>query len=148
MTEILPALDSTSVLIALSPEQLVWSIAEAADDRKGADLTLLKVTEVSYLADYFVMVTGYSRTQVRAIADSIEQKIQQQYQRLPLHTEGRTEGNWILQDFGDVLVHIFMPDERDFYQLEAFWGHAQRVSLPELAQTLGTDSKILCPKQS
>jgi len=126
-----------------SLEQILWTISQAADDRKGGDLTLLKVSDVSYLADYFVMVTGYSRVQVRAIADSIEKKLETEFGRLPLHTEGRNEGNWILQDYGDILVHIFMPEERDFYQLEAFWGHAEPVSLSQLAQSLGIEQPAL-----
>ena len=104
---------------------LALTIAAAADERKGADITVLKVTEVSYLADYFVIVTGFSNVQVRAISRSIEDRVAEEWQRYPLRTEGQTEGNWILQDYGDVIVHIFLPDEREFYNLEAFWAHAE-----------------------
>ena len=88
------------------------------------------MAEVSYLADYFVMMTGYSRVQVRAIAQAIEDKVQQELQRSPIRTEGKSEGTWVLQDYGDVLVHIMMPTEREFYNLEAFWGHAERIEFP------------------
>lgn len=108
-------------------EKLALTIAEAASDRKAGDIVLLKVTEVSYLADYFVMVTGYSRVQVRAIASAIEQKVEQEWQRRPLRMEGQAEGTWVLQDYGEVIVHIMMPKEREFYNLEAFWGHAERT---------------------
>lgn len=104
------------------------AIAKAADDRKGGDIVLLNVSQVSYLADYFVVVTGYSHAQVRAIARSIEDAIETEFGRLPAQTEGQAEGNWLLLDYGDVIVHVFMPDERDFYSLEAFWGHAERTS--------------------
>lgn len=104
------------------------AIAKAADDRKGGDIVLLNVSEVSYLADYFVVVTGFSQAQVRAIAGSIEDAIETDFGRLPAHTEGQAGGNWLLLDYGDVIVHVFMPDERDFYSLEAFWGHAERTS--------------------
>ncbi|MGB2923953.1 MAG: ribosome silencing factor [Limnothrix sp.] len=114
-------------LEALESGRLAWSIAEAADDRKAEDIVLLQVNEVSYLADFFVMVTGFSRTQVRAIADSIEQKLEDEYDRLPLRTEGRSDGNWILQDYGEIIVHVFLPQEREFYNLEAFWGHAESI---------------------
>ena len=131
---------TSSVLTAQSPllstEQLVWTITQAADDRKAADMVVLKVVDVSYLADYFVIVSGFSRAQVRAIADSIEKVLEENYQRLPLQTEGKREGNWVLQDYGEVIVHIFLPEEREFYNLEAFWGHAQQIFLPELATTL------------
>lgn len=112
-----------------SSERLALAIVTAALDRKAADILVLKVREVSYIADYFLMMTGYSRVQVRAIADSIESKIKTEYQRLPLSTEGKGEGGWVLQDYGDVIVHIMMPKEREFYNLEAFWGHAEKVQL-------------------
>ncbi|MGL5035847.1 MAG: ribosome silencing factor [Microcystaceae cyanobacterium] len=116
-----------------STEVLVSAIAAAADDRKAADLVILKVMEISYLADYFVISTGFSRAQVRAIADSIEKELEEKYQRLPTHTAGQSEGSWILQDYGDIIVHTFMPEERNYYGLESFWGHAQRLTLEELA---------------
>ncbi|WP_375472342.1 ribosome silencing factor [uncultured Nostoc sp.] len=112
-------------------EKLAATIAIAASDRKAGEILLLKVTEVSYLADYFVMMTGYSKVQVRAIAQAIEGKVETELQRRPLRTEGKIEGSWVLQDYGDVIVHIMMPKEREFYNLEAFWIHAERISLPE-----------------
>jgi len=113
------------------------TIAQAADDRKGGDIRLLNVADVSYLADYFVVVTGFSNVQVRAIANSIEEKVEQQWHRLPLRVEGQMEGSWILMDYGDVIVHIFLPKEREFYGLEAFWGHAEQVNF-----SLSTSSQI------
>lgn len=118
--------------------KLAITIAQAADDRKGGDILLLKVADVSYLADYFVMVTGFSNVQVRAIANSIEEKVEQEYQRLPVRVEGLMEGNWVLIDYGDVIVHVFLPRERDFYNLEAFWGHAEQIRF----SSLSTSSEI------
>ncbi len=106
---------------------LAMAIAEAADDRKAGNITVLQTGDISYLADYFVILTGFSSVQVRAIANSVEGAIEEQFQRLPLRTEGMSEGRWVLQDYGEVIVHIFMPDDRDFYDLEAFWGHAERI---------------------
>jgi ribosome-associated protein len=111
--------------------KLAATIAEAASERKAGEILLLKVAEVSYLADYFVMMTGYSKVQVRAIAQAIEGKVETELQRRPIRTEGKVEGSWVLQDYGDVIVHIMMPKEREFYNLEAFWIHAERISLPE-----------------
>ena len=111
-------------------KHLAITIAGAGEDRKAGDIILLDVAEVSYLADYFVMMTGYSRVQVRAIAQAIDDKVQQELQRSPIRTEGKSEGTWVLQDYGDVLVHIMMPTEREFYNLEAFWGHAERIEFP------------------
>ncbi|MBD2067444.1 ribosome silencing factor [Leptolyngbya sp. FACHB-671] len=110
-----------------SSRELALTIAQAADDRKGGDIVLLKVSEVSYLADYFVVATGFSSAQVRAIARSIEDEVSEKWHRYPTQTEGQTEGSWVLLDYGDVIAHIFMPDEREFYNLEAFWGHAERI---------------------
>jgi ribosome-associated protein len=108
--------------------QLALTIAQAADDRKGANIVLLRVADVSYLADYFVVITGFSNVQVRAIARSIEEKVETDWQQLPLRTEGQMEGSWVLIDYGDVIAHIFMPKEREFYNLEAFWGHAEQMN--------------------
>lgn len=108
-------------------KELALTMVAAGEDRKAGDIVMLHVAEVSYLADYFIMMTGYSRVQVRAIAQAIEEKVEQQWHRSPLRTEGKSEGTWVLQDYGDILVHIMMPTEREFYNLEAFWGHAERV---------------------
>lgn len=115
-------------------EELALTIAEAASDRKAGDILLLKVTDVSYLADYFVLMTGYSRVQVRAIAEAIEEQVATQWQRRPLRTAGKAEGSWVLQDYGEVIVHIMMPKEREFYNLEAFWSHAERLELPKFQE--------------
>jgi ribosome-associated protein len=127
-----PALISILATNQVAPAEddtltLAQTIARAADERKGADIIILQVGEVSPLADYFVIVTGFSKVQVRAIARSIEEKVEQDLGRLPRRTEGQSEGSWVLQDYGDVIVHILMPREREFYNLEAFWGHAERV---------------------
>ena len=110
-------------------EKLAKSIVNAALERKAGDILLLKAADVSYLADYFIIATGYSNVQVRAIAAAVEKTLETEWQRKPLRTEGKSEGNWILQDYGDVIVHVMMPYEREFYNLEAFWGHAERIEL-------------------
>lgn len=106
---------------------LALTMAQAADDRKGEDITILRVAEVSYLADYFVIVTGFSKAQVRAISQAIEEKVEKEWQRQPLRVEGKAESNWILLDYGEIIVHILLPQEREFYNLEAFWGHAEQI---------------------
>ncbi len=111
--------------------KLALTIASAAQDRKAGDMLLLRVADVSYLADYFVILTGYSRVQVRAIASSVEEKVETDLLRRPLRIEGKAEGSWVLQDYGEVIVHIMMPKEREFYNLEAFWGHAERIQIPD-----------------
>ncbi|WP_448564956.1 ribosome silencing factor [Trichothermofontia sp.] len=113
--------------------QLALTIAAAADERKGADIVVLNVVEVSYLADYFVIATGFSSAQLRAIARSITERVGETWQRSPRNVEGQAEGGWILQDYGDVVVHLFLPQQREFYNIEAFWGHAKRVDLPNFS---------------
>lgn len=110
-----------------SERQLAILIAQAADERKAGDIKVLKVTDVSYLTDYFVIVTGFSAAQVRAISRSIEDTVATTLHRNPLRTQGRVEGTWVVHDYGEVIAHIFMPDEREFYGLEAFWGHAEAI---------------------
>ena len=115
-------------------QRFALSIAEAANDRKAADIVILGVADVSYLSDYFVIVTGFSQAQLRAISEAIQERVEQEWQRQPLRTEGKTEGRWILHDYGDVIVHIFLPQEREFYNLEAFWGHAEPIDFSESGQ--------------
>ncbi len=127
-TEVLPTVDSEfKSPVDEEAKALALAIAEAADDRKAGDITILQTGDISYLADYFVIVTGFSNVQVRAIANSIEGAIEDNFDRQPLRTEGMSEGRWVLKDYGDVIVHIFMPSDREYYDLEAFWGHAERI---------------------
>jgi ribosome-associated protein len=115
---------------AYSSEELALLAAKAADDRKAADMILLKVGEVSFIADYLLIVTGFSRAQLRAIADSVQDTIEKTYNLRPISTEGESQGNWVLVDYGDVIVHIMSPEGREFYSLEAFWGHGELIELP------------------
>ena len=100
--------------------------AEACDDRKAGDIVLLRVEEISSIADWFVIATGFSDVQVRAIARSVEDRIEEETGRLPLRKEGQTEGRWVLIDYGEVIVHALTPDERSYYDLESFWGHGEK----------------------
>lgn len=122
---------NTSMINPLDPTYLMALTAVyAAEERKGSNILLLNVAEVSSLADYFLLVTGFSSTQVRAIARAIEDKMIEAWQISPKRVEGLQMGSWVLMDFADIIVHIMMEDERGFYNLEAFWGEAHRVDLP------------------
>lgn len=109
--------------------ELALKMVEAASDRKGGDIVLLRVSEVSYLADYFTIVTGFSRVQVRALSQGIQEKVERELQRRPLRIEGQAEGSWVLLDYGDAIAHILIPSQREFYNLDAFWGHAERIDI-------------------
>lgn len=115
--------------VIIDSQQLVAEIVAAAEEKKAQDISLLKVSDVSYLADYFVIVTGFSRTQLNAIAESIEEQIEEKFELHPVRVSGKREGSWIVQDYADVIVHIFLPEEREYYNLEAFWGHAEQIEL-------------------
>ena len=108
-------------------EALARLAAEACDDRKAVDIRLIRVDEVSSLADWFVICSGLSDVQVRAIARSVEDKLEEETGRLPLRREGQSEGRWVLLDYGEVIVHVLLPDERSYYDLESFWGHGEQV---------------------
>lgn len=115
-------------------QQLAFLAADAADDRKAGDMVLIDISQVSVLADYLLIVSGFSKVQLRAISNSIIEKLEDEYDRPPLRTEGQDRGGWILLDYGDLIVHIMMPEQREFYNLEAFWGHGEIVALPQLGE--------------
>ncbi|MBE9222643.1 ribosome silencing factor [Cyanobacterium stanieri LEGE 03274] len=112
-------------------KELAFIIADAADDRKGEDIKILDVSQLSYLADYFIVITGFSVPQLRAISLSIEGKVSDKLGIEPVRVEGKSEGNWILHDYGDVIAHIFLPEAREYYGLEAFWGRATTIDNQE-----------------
>ena len=99
--------------------------ADACDGRKAVDIVLIRVDEVSSIADWFVIATGLSDVQVRAIARSVEDRLELEAGRMPLRKEGQSEGRWVLLDYGEVIVHALTPAERSYYDLEAFWGHGE-----------------------
>jgi ribosome-associated protein len=99
-------------------------------DKKAYDLVVLDVSKLTSVADYFVICTGRSDTQVRAIAQHVEESLENEDIR-PLATEGFPRGQWVLMDYGDVVIHIFYQPIRAFYDLEGLWMRASRVRLPE-----------------
>jgi ribosome-associated protein len=113
--------------------QIVETASLSADDRQGKDILVLGVGEVSVLADFFLIVTAQSKAQARAIGKQIQDQVWAKHQRQPLRTSGELEASWIVLDYGEVIVHIMQAQEREFYALEAFWGHAPRLSLVKTA---------------
>ena len=102
--------------------------ARIALDHKAAGLTVLDVQGVSSVTDYFLVCSGRSTTHVRSIADAIRTELKTDGVR-PLHAEGQPESGWVLLDYGDVLVHVFLEDTRAYYALERLWGDAPNVPL-------------------
>ena len=118
----LPALDSNE------PKALAEAIAFVLDEKKGREIKTLYVENKTILADYFVLCTGNSNTQVKALADEVDFKISQRGLS-PIHFEGRDNGSWVLIDYGSVIVHIFGREARDFYNLDKLWSDAVPVDL-------------------
>ena len=94
---------------------------------------MLDVAHTLIITAYFVIATGRSDRQVRSIAEEVETALRERAGVKPVGREGEREGRWVLLDFGDVVVHVFQPDEREFYRLERLWADAPRVELPETA---------------
>ena len=99
---------------------------DTASDKKASDVLLLDVKDVTTIADYFVICSGNNARQIQAIADAIDEDLRKQGARL-LYREGDAETGWVLLDFGDVIVHIFAPKEREYYRLERLWSEATTV---------------------
>lgn len=112
--------------VLLESAQLAKAAVDIASDKKASDIILLDIREVSTIADYFVICTGNNRRQIQAIADALDEQLEERGAKV-LHHEGVAEVGWILLDFGDVIVHIFGPKEREYYRLESLWSGAKTV---------------------
>jgi ribosome-associated protein len=106
--------------------EIARRVVELAEDKKAADIVLLDLTGLTTLADYFVIASGGSERQIDAIADGILGGLRDEKIRA-IGREGTPDSHWILLDFGAVVVHIFTPPERDYYQLEKHWGEAKTI---------------------
>jgi ribosome-associated protein len=109
-----------------APLEVARRVVELAEDKKAADIVLLDVTGQTMMADYFVICSGGSERQLGAIADGVVEGLREEKIR-PIGREGEPGSHWVLLDLGAVIVHIFAPPERDFYQLEKHWSEAKTV---------------------
>lgn len=105
-------------------------MANAASEKKALDVVIIDMKKTSGICDYFVISSGASTTQVRAIADNIEKKLKESKERLR-HIEGQREALWILLDYGDVVGHVFLDETRRFYDLEKLWADAPQERFKE-----------------
>ena len=110
--------------------QLAKEFANAFADKVGQDIKILKVEELTTLADYFVLVTGQSNTQVRALADAAEDRLSELGLPAP-RREGRGGESWVLMDAGSVIAHVFTREAREYYQLEKLWADADIVDFDD-----------------
>ena len=118
-------------IVVPEPGQLASLIEEFAADKKAIDLTVLDLRGVSSYTDFFVVCSGNTDRQTKAIHDRIHQGLKKEHGLLPRRVEGLGEARWILLDYLDVVVHVFTPEARDFYRLEQLWGEAPKRALEE-----------------
>ena len=122
----LPARDTAAPKSDLEPLDLARRIVELAEDKKAADIVLLDLGELTTLADAFVICSGGSERQISAIADGIVEGLRDERVK-PIGREGTSASHWVLLDYGSVIVHVFTPPERDYYELEKHWSGARVV---------------------
>ena len=113
----------------LSSHKLACIIARTLDDKLAKDISILNISHVSSLADYFVIVTGDSTPQVKALMETVKDNIKKHFSRMPVRMENDAKNRWNLLDYGDVVVHILNREERETYAIEKFWNNA--FSIPE-----------------
>lgn len=106
----------------------VTRIAQALYDKKAENIDILDISELTSLGDYFIICNCNSTTQVKACVDEVEEKMTEAG-FLPSHKEGYNGGNWVLVDFGDIIVHVMQRETRDFYALERLWDDAKRIEV-------------------
>ncbi|HEV8581332.1 MAG TPA: ribosome silencing factor [Thermoanaerobaculia bacterium] len=107
--------------------QRVREAVAAADDRKAVDMKVLHLQKISDFTDYFLLCSGNSERQVQAIADAVQERLREHRVR-PLHVEGYNRAQWVLLDYGDLVVHVFQEEPRRHYALERLWGDAPDVT--------------------
>lgn len=115
----------------MTPKEMAILAAKALDSKKGGEIKVLEVTELTSLADYFVICTGGSNTQINALCDAVEEKLEREAEERPLHREGHRGGTWVLLDYGCVVVHVFNNEAREFYSLERLWSDGKPLDLTE-----------------
>ena len=115
----------------MTPKEIAEIAVKALDAKNAHDLKLLRTTDVTVLADYFVICTAASTTQIKTLADATEAALEAAGET-KLHREGYRSGSWVLLDFGCVVIHLFMDEARQFYNLERLWADAEEVDISGL----------------
>lgn len=115
----------------LTPEEVAKLAVQALDSKRGEKIALLKVRDLTILADYFLICTGTSNTHIRTLCDEVE-KVLDEHGEPALRREGQRGGTWVLLDFGCLVVHVFTDETRKFYDLERLWSDAQPIEISNL----------------
>jgi ribosome-associated protein len=113
----------------IKSDKLAKLCASIAADKKAEDIVVIDLRKLSSFTDFFVICTGASEPQLKAIAGEIEDRIKKDHKRRPLNTDGYPLSQWIIADYGDVVVHIFHPEKRAVYRLEDLWNDAPRLKI-------------------
>jgi ribosome-associated protein len=119
------------LLLMLNPDEISILAVNALDSKKAQDIKLLKVTDITILADFFVICTAGSTTQLKTLSDEVEKALKESGERL-LRREGHRSSSWVLLDYGCVIVHIFLQETREFYTLERLWSDAQEIEIADV----------------
>ena len=114
----------------MNVKEIALAAAKAMEEKKGVGIKLLEVTEVTTLAEYFLICTGTSNTHVKTLCDAVEEAVEAAGEQL-LHREGHRSGTWVLLDFGSLVCHVVTDETRRFYDLERMWNDAKPVSLED-----------------
>lgn len=109
--------------------ELSRHIVDVVEDRKAEDIVLLDLRPDTVIADFFVIATGTSDRQLRALVDYVREDVKAHLQTLPVSIEGTADSGWVLMDYGEVVVHLFSADQRDYYDLEGLWDKVANVLL-------------------
>jgi len=115
---------------SLEASQLVQRIVDLLADKQAEDVVVLNISQVAPFADYFIIASGQTLRQIQALLDSLDEELGREGIH-PLRREGKAPSGWVLLDFGDVIVHIFAPEERRYYDLEGLWGRAASITRPQ-----------------
>jgi ribosome-associated protein len=107
--------------------KILKKICEAIEEKKGDEVLILDISEISSFTDFFILCQGYNQRQNQAICDGIKEKLKREDERVPTHVEGYDEAEWILMDYLDCIVHILSPEARRYYQLERLWNDGVAV---------------------
>ncbi|WP_312941507.1 ribosome silencing factor [Oscillibacter sp.] len=115
----------------MTPKEIAISAVSALDEKKGGEIAAIEIADLTALADYFVIATGTSNTQINALCDAVEKRLKEQGE-MPLRREGYRDGTWVLLDYACVAVHVFSQEAREFYDLERLWRDGKRLDLTEV----------------
>ena len=116
----------------MTPKELAIIAAKALDEKKGKEISAIEITDLTTLADYFVIATGTSNTQINALSGAVEKAMKEQAGEDPLRREGYRDGTWVLLDYGCVCVHVFSQEAREFYSLERLWRDGKPLDLSDV----------------